>query len=68
MIEFKLAREVKGIKQSFYRYVSDKRKTKENVDPLWKEIGDPVTWDMEQAEVLNDFFHRITESQNFITV
>ena len=24
--------------------------------PLWKEMGDVVTWDMEKAEVLNDFF------------
>jgi len=26
------------------------------VGPLWKERGDPVTRDMERAEVLNDFF------------
>ena len=24
--------------------------------PLWKETEDLVTWDMEKAEVLNDFF------------
>ena len=24
--------------------------------PLWNEMGDLVTWDMEKAEVLNDFF------------
>jgi len=26
------------------------------VGPLWKEMGDLVTWDMEKTEVLNDFF------------
>ena len=54
--ELNLARDVKKNKKSFYRYVSDKRKTRENVGPLQKETGDLVTWDMEKAEVLNDFF------------
>jgi len=26
------------------------------VGPLWKETGDEITWDMEKAEILNDFF------------
>ncbi|GAB0204977.1 mitochondrial enolase superfamily member 1 [Grus japonensis] len=56
LIELNLARDVKGNKKSFYRYVSDKRKMRENVGPLWNETGDLVTWDMEKAEVLNDFF------------
>ncbi|KAK4807184.1 hypothetical protein QYF61_024304 [Mycteria americana] len=55
-MELNLARDVKGNKKSFYRYVGDKRKTRENVGPLRKETGDLVTWDMEKAEVLNDFF------------
>jgi len=29
--ELNLARDIKGHKESFYRYVSDKRKTRENV-------------------------------------
>ncbi|GAB0176277.1 hypothetical protein GRJ2_000092900 [Grus japonensis] len=56
LIEISLARDVKDNKKSFYRYVSDKRKMRENVDPLWKETGDLVTRNMEKAEVLNDFF------------
>jgi len=28
----------------------------ENVGPLWKEIGDLVTRDMEKFEIFNDFF------------
>jgi len=31
-------------------------KTRENISTLWKEVGDLVTWDMEKAEILNDFF------------
>ncbi|GAB0181828.1 mitochondrial enolase superfamily member 1 [Grus japonensis] len=48
--------DIKGNKKSFYRYVSSKRKTRENVGPLQKENGELVTQDMEKAEVLNDFF------------
>ncbi|GAB0206735.1 mitochondrial enolase superfamily member 1 [Grus japonensis] len=54
--ELNLARDVKDNKKSFYRYVSDKRRTRENVGPLWNETGDLVTQDTEKAEVLNDFF------------
>ncbi|GAB0178428.1 mitochondrial enolase superfamily member 1 [Grus japonensis] len=56
LIEISLARDVKDNKKSFYRYVSDKRRTRENVGPLRNEKGDLVTQDMEKAEVLNDFF------------
>ncbi|KAK4832976.1 hypothetical protein QYF61_026802 [Mycteria americana] len=56
LIELNLARDVKGNKKSFYRYIGDKRKTRENVGHLWKEMGDLVTWDIEKAEVINDFF------------
>ncbi|GAB0209274.1 mitochondrial enolase superfamily member 1 [Grus japonensis] len=56
LIEISLARDVKDNKKSFYRYVSDKRRTRENVGPLRNETGDLVTQDMEKAELLNDFF------------
>ena len=56
LIELNLARDVKGNKKSFYRYISDKRKTRENVGPLQKEMVDLVTCDMEKAEVLSNFF------------
>jgi len=55
LIQLNLARDIKGNKKSFYRYISDKRKASENVGPLQKETGDLVTWDMKKAEVLNDF-------------
>ncbi|GAB0187360.1 mitochondrial enolase superfamily member 1 [Grus japonensis] len=56
LIELNVARDVKDNKKSFYTYVSDKRKMRENVSPLWNEMGDLVTQDRENAEVLNDFF------------
>ncbi|GAB0185748.1 mitochondrial enolase superfamily member 1 [Grus japonensis] len=56
LIEISLARDVKNNKKSFYRYVSDKRRMRENVGPLRNEMGALVTQDMEKAEVLNDFF------------
>ncbi|GAB0177491.1 hypothetical protein GRJ2_000214400 [Grus japonensis] len=37
LIEISLARDVKDNKKSFYRYVSDKRRTRENVGPLQNE-------------------------------
>ncbi|GAB0186779.1 mitochondrial enolase superfamily member 1 [Grus japonensis] len=56
LVEISLARDVKDNKKSFYRYASDKRRTRENVGPLRNEMGDLVTQDMEKAEVLKDFF------------
>jgi len=56
LTEINLARDNKGNKKSFCRYVSYKMKTRENVGPLWKETGDLVTQDMEKAEILNDLF------------
>ncbi|GAB0203802.1 hypothetical protein GRJ2_002845800 [Grus japonensis] len=41
MIELNLARDVKDNKKSFYRYVSDKRKSTENLGPLQNE---QATW------------------------
>ncbi|GAB0204852.1 mitochondrial enolase superfamily member 1 [Grus japonensis] len=56
LMELNLARDVKDNKKSFYRYVSDKRRTRENVGPLQNETGNLITQDMEKAEVLTDFF------------
>ncbi|GAB0181491.1 hypothetical protein GRJ2_000614400 [Grus japonensis] len=63
LIEISLARDVKDNKKNFYRYISDKRKTRENVGPLWNEMGDLVTQDMEKAEVLKEFFPSVFTSK-----
>lgn len=51
-----MARDVKGNKKGFYRYVSAKRKTREIPGPLWKEMGHTVVHDTQKAEVLTDIF------------
>jgi len=33
------------------------------VGPLWKEAGDLVTWDVEKAELLNNFFASVFNSK-----
>ncbi|KFV13722.1 hypothetical protein N340_01198, partial [Tauraco erythrolophus] len=63
--ELNLARDIKDNKKNFYRYVSDKKRSKENVGPLWKETGDLATRDMEKAEVLSDFFASVFTGKSF---
>lgn len=56
LLELNLVRDIKGNNKGFYRYIRDKRKNKETVDLLWKEIGNLITQDMENSEVFNDIF------------
>ncbi|GAB0206830.1 hypothetical protein GRJ2_003148600 [Grus japonensis] len=51
-----LARDVKDKKKGFFKYISSKRKTRENVGPLLNEVGALVMEDTEKAELLNAFF------------
>lgn len=46
-MELNLARDVKGNEKGFCKYISDKRKTRENVDPLLNETGDLMTLNIE---------------------
>ncbi|KGL97778.1 hypothetical protein N301_06892, partial [Charadrius vociferus] len=55
-IELNLAKDIKTNKKSFFKYVSEKRKTREEVGPLWKETQELVTRERDKAEVLYDFF------------
>jgi len=55
-LELNLARDVRNNKKSFFRYISSKRKTRENVGLLPNEVGVLVTEATEKAEVLNAFF------------
>jgi len=54
-MELSLARDVKGNKERSYRQVGDKRKTRDNVGPVWKKTGDLDILDMEKAEVFKEF-------------
>jgi len=63
LLELKLARDVKSNKNEFYRYVSDKRKMRVSVGPLWKQTGNLVTWDTEKTEVSKNFFASVFVSK-----
>ncbi|XP_068520926.1 uncharacterized protein [Anas acuta] len=56
LTELNLARDAKNNKKGFYKYIGQKRKTKESVPPLKNVDGGLVTTDMEKAEVRNNFF------------
>lgn len=44
-----LARDIKSNQKSFCKYIRNKRKTRENTDPLWKETGDLGYGDMDMG-------------------
>ncbi|GAB0208111.1 mitochondrial enolase superfamily member 1 [Grus japonensis] len=55
-LELNVARDVKDNKKGFFKYISSKRKTRENVGPLPNEVGALVTEDTEKVELLNAAF------------
>jgi len=55
-LELNLARGIKDKKKGFFKYISSKWKTRDNVRPLLNEVGVLVTEDAEKAELLNAFF------------
>jgi len=55
-LELNLARDVKDNMKGFFKYISSKRKTRDNAGPLLNEAGVLVTEDAEKAELLNAFF------------
>ncbi|GAB0186019.1 mitochondrial enolase superfamily member 1 [Grus japonensis] len=55
-LELNLARGIKHNKKGFFKYISSKRKTRENVGLLLNEVGALVMEDTEKAELLNAAF------------
>ncbi|KAK4819670.1 hypothetical protein QYF61_009779, partial [Mycteria americana] len=55
-LELGLAAAIKDNKKHFFKYISSKRRGKENLQPLVDGGGNTVTKDEEKAEVLNAFF------------
>lgn len=55
-MELNLTRDTIDNKTGLYRYIGDKRKSKENVGLLLNEMEGLVTQGMEKAEVLNAAF------------
>ncbi|PKU43344.1 rna-directed dna polymerase from mobile element jockey-like [Limosa lapponica baueri] len=62
-MELNLANDVKDNKKAACKYVSNKQKTRENVDSLINEMVYLVTQDMEKAEELNAFFAVVLTSK-----
>jgi len=56
-----LARNIKDNKASIH--ISYIRKTRENASLLQKEMKNLITWDMEKAEVLSEFFTLVFTSR-----
>uniref|UniRef100_A0A8B9ITC8 Reverse transcriptase domain-containing protein n=1 Tax=Amazona collaria TaxID=241587 RepID=A0A8B9ITC8_9PSIT len=55
-LELNMARDVMDNRKGFFRYIANKRQTRDTVGPLQKLSGELATLDLEKAEVLNDFF------------
>ncbi|KAK4815922.1 LOW QUALITY PROTEIN: hypothetical protein QYF61_010179 [Mycteria americana] len=62
-LELNLATAVKDNKKYFFKYISNKRRGKENLQPLVDGGGNTVIKDEEKAEVLNAFFASVFNSR-----
>ncbi|KAK4822026.1 hypothetical protein QYF61_006939 [Mycteria americana] len=62
-LELNLAAAVKDNKKYFFKYISSKRRAKENLQPLVDGGGNTVIKDEEKAEVLNAFFASVFNSR-----
>jgi len=67
-IDLTLARDAKNNKKGFYRYVSQKRKVKENPPHLMSKTGKLVTKDEEKAEALNNISTSVPQSSLAISL
>ncbi|KAK4822092.1 hypothetical protein QYF61_009792 [Mycteria americana] len=62
-LELNLAAAVKDNKKLFFKYISSKRRAKENLQPLVDRGGNTVIKDEEKAELLNAFFASVFNSR-----
>jgi len=62
-LQLNWARDVKENKKVFFKYISRKWKTRENVGPLLNEVGALVTEDTEKMQLLNVFFASVFNAE-----
>ena len=55
-MELNLARDVEDNKKGLFKYISSKKKTRENAGPLLNEVGALVRENTEKVKLLNAFF------------
>jgi len=58
-LELSLAAAIKDIKKCFCKYISNKKREKENLHPLLDAGGNFMTKDKEKAEALHAFFDSV---------
>jgi len=58
-LQLNLARDVKDNKKGFFKFISNKWKTRENVGLLLNEVSVLVIEDTEKVELLNAFFSSV---------
>jgi len=52
-LELNLARDVKDNMKSFFKYISSKGKSRDNVEPMLNKVGALVMENTDKAELLN---------------
>lgn len=66
-LEFNLPAAIKDNKTCFYQYISNKRRSKENLHPLLEKGVNTVTKDEKRGEVLSAFFASVTNTKDYPT-
>lgn len=64
LLGLNLAKDIKDSKKSFFKYINNKKKTKENMGPLLNGAAILVIEDTEKAKVVNSFFSLVAADKD----